>query len=72
MFNLNSHQAYGAFREIRSQRMAAPDQVSVNEVIEGLSNYAQIGDVYVDKIRRIISQNDMERFEEAQLVPRFF
>ena len=57
---------------MRSRRMAAPDQVSVNEVIEGLSNYAQIGDAYVDKIRRIISQNDMQRFEAAQLVPRFF
>ena len=52
--------------------MAAPDQVSVNEVIEGLSNYAQIGDAYVAKIQRIISQNHMERFEGAQLVPRFF
>ena len=72
MFNLNSHRAYGVFREIRSRRMAAPDEVSVNEVIEGLSNYAQIGDAYVAKIRRIISQNDMQRFEAAQLVPRFF
>ena len=72
MFNLNSHRAYGAFREMRSRRMAAPDQVSVNEIIEGLSNYAQIGDAYVAKIRRIISQNDMQRFEAAQLVPRFF
>tara|TARA_Y100000589_G_C26999341_1_gene566033 strand:+ start:115 stop:273 length:159 start_codon:yes stop_codon:yes gene_type:complete len=52
--------------------MDAPDQVSINEVIAGLSNYAQIGDAYVDKIRRIISQNDMQRFEAAQLVPRFF
>ena len=52
--------------------MAAPDEISVNEVIEGLSNYAQNGDAYVGKIRRIISQNDMERFEVAQLVPRFF
>ncbi len=72
MFNLNSHRAYGVFREMRSRRMAAPDQVSVNEVIEGLSNYAQIGDAYVAKIRRIISQNDMQRFEAAQLVQRFF
>tara|TARA_B100000575_G_scaffold291027_1_gene295949 strand:+ start:2469 stop:3536 length:1068 start_codon:yes stop_codon:yes gene_type:complete len=72
MFNLNSHWAYEAFREIRSRRLAAPEQVSVNEVIEGLSNYAQIGDAYIAKIRRIISQNDMQRFEVAQLVPRFF
>ena len=72
MFNLNSHRAYGSFRDIRSRRMAAPDEISVNEVIEGLSNYAQNGDAYVGKIRRIISQNDMERFEVAQLVPRFF
>ncbi len=72
MFNLNSHRAYRAFREIRARHMDAPDQVSINEVIVGLSNYAQIGDAYVDKIRRIISQNDMQRFEAAQLVPRFF
>ena len=72
MFNLNTHRAYGVFREIRSRRMAAPEQVSVNEVIKGLSNYAQIGDAYVAKIQRIISQNDMQRFEAAQLVPRFF
>ena len=72
MFNLNSHEAYGAFRDIRARYMAAPDQVSINEVIDGLSNYAQIGDAYVDKIRRIISQNHLQRFEAAQLVPRFF
>lgn len=72
MFNLNSHRAYGAFRDIRTRHMDAPDQVSINEVIVGLSNYAEIGDAYVDKIRRIISQNDLQRFETAQLVPRFF
>ncbi len=72
MFNLNSHRAYGSFREIRARYMDTPDQVSINEVIVGLSSYAQIGDAYVDKIRRIISQNDMQRFEVAQLVPRFF
>ena len=72
MFNLNSHRAYGVFREIRARHMDAPDQVSINEVIAGLSNYAQIGDAYVEKIQRIISQNDMQRFEAAQLVPRFF
>ena len=42
------------------------------DYVEGLTNYAQIGDAYVAKIRRIISQNDMQRFETAQLVPRFF
>jgi uncharacterized FlgJ-related protein len=72
MFNLNSHQAYSAFREARSRHMATPDKVSVTDVAAGLSNYAQIGDAYVAKIQRIISQNDMQRFEAAQLVPRFF
>ena len=72
MFNLNTHQAYSVFREIRARHMAAPDRVSVSDVASGLSNYAQIGEAYVDKIRRIIFQNDMQRFEAAQLVPRFF
>ena len=72
MFNLNSHRAYGAFREIRARHIDAPDQVSINELIVGLSNYAEIGDAYVDKIRRIISQNKLQRFEAAQLVPRPF
>ncbi len=72
MFNLNSHQAYSAFREARARHMAAPDRISVSDLISGLASYAQIGDAYVEKIRRIISQNDMQRFEAAQLVPRFF
>ena len=72
MFNLNTHQAYSIFREARARHMATPDMASIDDVVAGLSSYAQIGDAYVDKIRRIISQNDMERFEEAQLVPRFF
>ena len=72
MFNLNSHRAYKSFREIRARHMEAPDEVSINEVIVGLSNYAQIGDAYVNKIQRIITQNDMQRFEAAQLVPSFF
>ena len=72
MFNLNSHKAYSVFRDIRARHIVAPDRFSVSDVASGLSNYAQIGDVYVDKIRHIIFQNDMQRFEAAKLVPRFF
>ena len=72
MFNLNSHRAYVNFREMRARHMVTPETVSLSDVVGGLSNYAQIGDAYVDKIRGIISQNNLQRFEAAQLVPRFF
>ena len=72
MFNLNSHQAYSSFRETRARYVLAPNSVSISDVAAGLSNYAQIGVAYVDKVRRIISQNDLQRFEAAQLVPRLF
>ena len=52
--------------------MLAPDRVSISDVTAGLSNYAEIGDAYVDKIRRIIFHHDMQRFEAARLLPRFF
>ena len=52
--------------------MKSPATVSVAGIVGGLSSYAQIGDDYVDKIRRLITQNDLQRFETAKLVARFF
>ena len=72
MLNLNTHQAYSDFRKARVHYSLTPDTVSISSVVAGLSNYAQIGDAYVDKIQRIIFQNDMQRFEAARLLPRFF
>ena len=72
MLNLNSHRAYAEFRKIRERHMISPAKVPVADVVSGLSSYAQIGDDYVKKIRRLIVQNDLQRFETAKLVPRFF
>lgn len=72
MFNLNTHWAYAEFRQTRARHMTSPDDVSVAELANGLSSYAQIGDEYVQKISRLISQNDLNRFNQAQLVPRVF
>ena len=72
MLNLNSHRAYTDFRKTRERHMNSPATVSVTDIVGGLSSYAQIGDDYVKKIRRLIIQNDLQRFESAKLVARFF
>ena len=72
MLNLNSHRAYADFRKTRARHMQSPAIVSVTDVAGGLSSYAQIGDAYVQKIRRLIIQNDLQRFDTAKLVARFF
>lgn len=72
MLNLNSHRAYADFRKTRERYMKSPATVSVADIVGGLSSYAQIGDDYIDKIRRLITQNDLQRFETAKLVARFF
>jgi len=72
MLNLNTHRAYTEFRKIRERHMLSPANISVADVAGGLSSYAQTGDEYVKKIRRLIAQNNLQRFEQAKLVPRFF
>ena len=72
MLNLNSHRAYTDFRKIRERHMIAPAKVPVTEVTGGLSSYAQIGDDYVVKLKLLIAQNNLQRFESAELAARFF
>ena len=72
MLNLNTHWAYADFRQDRLRYMTQSDEVSVADLAGGLASYAQIGDEYVRKIRRLIEQNDLNKFDRARLVSRSF
>ncbi len=68
MKNLNTHPAYKEFRTLRNSYINQgkwPDSV---ELATGLHPYAETGDEYVESIRNIILQNNLQRFDYSRLL----
>jgi Bax protein len=64
---LNTHPAYATFRRIRAADRAVDRQPDGERLAVALRAYSEIGKSYVHDIRRLIRQNDLSRFENAQL-----
>jgi len=60
MRNLNSHEAYEALRQIRSDLRANGQKVTGSKLAQGLSRYSQRGSEYVNELTRMIRQNRLE------------
>lgn len=59
MINLNSHPAYEAFREIRSELRARGEPLSSMAMADGLTSYSERGQAYVDTLKGIIRVNKL-------------
>ncbi len=64
---LNTHPAYAAFRRIRAEARARGGHLNGERLALALEAYSEIGRTYVHDIRTLIRQNDLTRFEHAQL-----
>ena len=66
MHNLNTHQAY---RMLRTLRARYPQLASTHAVrlAAGLQQYSSRGNDYVSEIRRLITDNHLERFDQVSL-----
>lgn len=65
--NLNSHPAYGVFRVQRAQR---GPRLNALALAAGLSAYSELGTEYVEILRQVISENDLDRLDRARLASR--
>ena len=62
MHNLNTHYSYQDFREVRMRPNA-----NNSDLIDTLINYSEERDIYVDKLKSIISANEFDHFDHAEL-----
>ena len=60
MRNLNTHNAYQEFRQIRAQLRRNGTKVTGSRLAQGLQNYSQRRGEYVDELVKMIQQNNLE------------
>ncbi|WP_419661352.1 hypothetical protein [Desulfosarcina variabilis] len=63
--NLSSHPAYEDFRRIRAERKAAGKPLRSLDLAEGLKNYSERGQKYVDTLKRVIRVNKLDIADDA-------
>ena len=61
--SINRNKSYEVLRKIRQDKRSKGQSVSGLSLSEGLTNYAEIGYEYVDRIRRVINSNELSRFD---------
>ena len=67
--NLNTHNAYKEFREVRAQLRQEGKQIIGLDLTKYIKNYAAIGVKYVAIIEDIIVKNSLTDFDNANLLP---
>jgi len=67
--NLNTHNAYREFREVRAQLRQENKLIIGLDLTKYLKNYAGIGEKYVTILEDIIENNSLTDFDKADLLP---
>ena len=67
--NLNTHNAYKEFREVRAQLRQEDKKIIGLDLTKYIKNYAAIGEKYVAIIDGIIENNSLTDFDKADLLP---
>ena len=67
MHNLNTHQNYNRFRDVRYRLKPQTEAVKARRLAAYLDSYAEIGQAYVEKLLVIISSNNFDHYAEAKL-----
>ena len=67
--NLNTHNAYKEFREVRAKLRQSGTKITGLALIKYLKNYAAIGEKYTEIIEGIMVQNSLTDFDKANLLP---
>jgi len=67
--NLNTHNAYKEFRQVRAQLREQGKQIIGLDLTQYIKNYAAIGEKYVAIIEDIIELNSLTDFDKANLLP---
>ena len=67
MHNLNTHPRYAAFRARRHLLRGRSEADLGYQLSNFMDGYAEIGEVYVGKLKTLIRSNDFGRYEKARL-----
>ncbi len=67
--NLNTHNAYKEFREVRAQLRQEGKDIIGLDLVKYIKNYAAIGEKYVEILEGIITKNSLTDFDKANLLP---
>ena len=67
--NLNTHNAYKEFREVRAQMRQEDGKLNALQLTQYLEKYAGIGKKYVEILDDIIRKNSLTDFDNAELLP---
>ena len=67
--NLNTHNAYSEFREVRAQLRQEDKKITGLDLTKYVKNYSEIGEKYVKIIEDIIEKNSLTDFDKANLLP---
>ena len=61
--SINRNKSYEVLRKIRQDKRSKDQSISGLSLAEGLTNYAEIGYEYVDRIKRVITSNELSRYD---------
>jgi len=67
--NLNTHNSYREFRKVRAEQRDRGEKLNSLELVKYLDKYAATGKKYTDIIKKIIEQNTLKDFDDANLLP---
>ena len=67
--NLNTHSTYKDFRKARAELRDSKKPLNSIKLSEYLNRYAETGNQYVEVLKKIIIQNKLQDFDDAQLLP---
>jgi len=61
--SLNRNKSYEVLRKIRKDKRSKGQSITGLSLSEGLTNYAEIGYEYVERIRRVITSNELSKYD---------
>jgi len=67
--NLNTHSGYRKFRELRAIQRDNYGKLNSLELVQHLDRYAETGKEYTTILKKIIEQNLLTDFDDAELLP---
>ena len=67
--NLNTHSSYKDFRQERARLRDSGKPLDSIILSEFLDEYAETGNEYVEVLKKIIKQNNLQDFDDAKLLP---
>ena len=61
--SINRNKSYEVLRKIRQDKRSKGQSITGLSLSEGLTNYAEIGYEYVERIRRVIASNELSKYD---------